>query len=238
MKRSTVVLPLVLFLAISAFSQNKPKKQADIQNQINNAKEKNLVIESNSKFTRVRGARLVLGTQALTPDGDFSTASVTVEASGDVARANFTAKIPTWEFIPYFGFLSDTLTSDIQDFYLMFYVYNEKFQLDSDLVIEAGNDDLQYKSIEKGRSLTSVYQAVEGVNAKDRTSDDQRNNAGNISRNAKPYYTTFKIPRADFEKLVKAEKVKIVLSKQYQVSLRKEYKTTLQTMLYIATLEK
>lgn len=118
----------------------------------------------------------------------------------------------------------------------MFYVYNQKFQQDSDLVIKADNEEMQYKSIEKGRSLTSVYQAIEGVHAKDQNSDDQRNNAGNISRNAKPYFTTFKIPRADFEKLTKAERVKIILSKQYQVGLRKEYKATLKTMLDIATL--
>jgi hypothetical protein len=234
MKKQILFLLMAIFV-ISAitFAQQPVQPQSgkslkDLNNQIITAKKtKNIFVKyfDNVKTSQIVSERMVLGTQALVIDND----------GVNSADAINNAKIPTWELLSFFSFEGGTLTKSADEFFLTFYVYNQRFQQDSDLIISVDGQEMKFVAVNKGRKLTSDYKVGEGVPGLDKNTDELRSNAGNLSRDAKPYYSTFKLSRAELEKVLNADKHKFILSKQYQVSLRKEFKITLKTMLDIST---
>jgi hypothetical protein len=234
MKKETLFLMMtvIVFSAIT-FAQQPVQPQGgkslkDISNQVAAAKQsKNLFVKYFEKVntSQVQSDKMVLGIQTLVADTDGVSKSDTINS----------AKIPTWEIVSFFSFEGGTLSKSVDEFMVTFYVYNQRFQPDSELVLNADGQEMKFTLVNKGRKLTTDYTVAEGVNGKDKNTDDQRSNVGNVSQDAKPYYSTFKLTRAELEKVVNAEKVKIMLSKQYQVNLRKEFRATFKTMLDIST---
>ena len=238
MKKQILFLMMTI-LFISAFTFAQPvqpqsgKSLKDIQNQIIAAKQsKNLFVKyfDNVKTSQIVSTKMVFGTQQLGGDTEINTdRRFGTSGSGDNPVGN--VKIPTWELVSFFSFEGASLVKSADEFMLTFYVYNQRFPVDSELKITADGQEMKFTLVNKGRKLTSEYGIAEGVNGKDKNTDDQRSNAGNISQDAKPYYSTFKLTGAEFEKIVTAEKVRFSLTKQYEVNLRKDYRAILQTML-------
>jgi hypothetical protein len=230
MKKQLLLLVMtILVVAAISFAQQPMQPQSgkslkQINDQIITAKQtKNVFVKyfDNVKTSQIVSDKMILGTQVLQTDFD------------GVSRSDslVSAKIPSWEIVSFFSFEGGTLTKSVDEFFLTFFVYNQKFPVDSELVINVDGKDMKFVLVNKGRKLTSDYKVAEGVGGKDQNTDDQRSNAGNRSQDAKPYYSTFKLTAAEFEKVANAEKVKITLSKQYQVNLRKEFKAMLKTIL-------
>jgi hypothetical protein len=230
----TILVVTAITFAQQPVQPQSGKSLKDINNQIVAAKQsKNLAVRYFDKVntTQIQSTKMVLGTQQLSADNqptatirDFGTSG-----SGDTAAVG--VKIPTWELVSFFSFEGTSLLKSADEFMLTFYVYNQRFPVDSELKITADGQEMKFTLINKGRKLTSEYGVAEGVNGKDKNTDDQRSNAGNISQDAKPFYSTFKLTGAEFEKIVNAEKVRFSLTKQYEVNLRKEYRAILKTML-------
>jgi hypothetical protein len=233
MKKQLLLLVMTtLVVSAITFAQQPVQPQSgkslkDINNQIVAAKQaKNVFVKyfDNVKTSQIVSDKMILGTQTLETDFDGVSKSDSL----------LNAKIPTWEIVSFFSFEGGTLTKNVDEFFLTFFVYNQKFPTDSELILNVDGQDMKFILVNKGRKLTSDYKVAEGVGGKDQNTDDQRSNAGNRSQDAKPYYSTFKLTAAEFEKVVSAEKVKMTLSKQYQVNLRKDFKAMLKTILDVS----
>jgi hypothetical protein len=233
MKKQLLLLTLML-LVISAitFAQQPVQPQSgkslkQINDQIIAAKQaKNIFVKyfDNVKTSQIVSDKMVLGTQALVVDADGVNRS---DAIGS-------AKIPSWELVSFFSFEGGTLNKSADEFFLTFYVYDQRFQQNADLIINVDGQEMKFVAVNKGRKLTSDYKIAGTTPSLDKNTDDLRSNIGNLSNDAKPFYSTFKFTRDELSKLLNAEKHKVILSKQYQVSLRKEYKATLKSMLDIS----
>jgi hypothetical protein len=226
---ATIMLVSTITFAQIAVQPQTGKSLKDLNNQISTAKQsKSIFVKYFEKVntSQIVTDRMVLGTQILDTDSDGTNKSDSL----------VNAKIPTWELITFFSFEGGNLSTKPEEFFLTFYVYNRTFPVDSELVLNIDGQEMRFTAVNKGRKLTSDYKVAEGINGKDQNTDDLRSNAGNRSQDAKPFFSTFKLTRAELEKLINSEKHKITLSKQYNVSLRKDYKTTLKTILDLGSL--
>ena len=204
------------------------KSVLDIKKQIDATPQKKfvqVVYDSKANKSMVATTRLVLGHQDLTPD----------DGAPNNSPGFLSATIPTWELSVYTMFESPYITQTAVDYIWKINVYRPLFPLDSELRVIIDKNEMTFKAEKSGRSLTSDLALSGGDFQKDKTSDDVRNNAGNISRAAKPTYFFFRITRADMEKVCAAPKVKIALSKQMDVNLQKDYKDAISMVCTVTT---
>jgi hypothetical protein len=214
--------------------ETNKKTILDIKKQIDATPQKrNLMVgyDQNNNRSMVRTNRLVLGRQRLLPDPDADDRILVSSIPN--------ASIPTWEFFVTSVFETQYLNQTPAEYAWKFNVYvsHGTFPLDAELKIKLDNEEMTFKPVKSGRSLTSDLTLSGGDFQKDKTTDSVRDNAGNISQIAKPAFLIFILTRADMEKIAKAPKANISLSKQLVVTLQKEYKEAVSTLVNVTTVQ-
>lgn len=206
--------------------QNNKLSVLDIKKQIDaSPQKKNVMVLYDQKANKsmIRTNRFVLGRQQLFQDDPGERATNTPGFQS--------ATIPTWEVSISSVFDTPYLEKTLDEYVWTFRIYNRQFPLESELVIKIDKEEIKFKPVSSGRSLTSDLVLSGGNFGLDRTSDSQRDNLGNRSQDAKPTILVFVLNRAEMDRIFAAPKFKVFLSKQYDVSLQKDYREAIALLL-------